>query len=81
MQEPGQLTDGERMLLELLQEKDAEAQRQSQERSMRFLAIVAERTGIPVAVLGIHPQTGVITDARVAVEDHTAHDDDPPDDR
>lgn len=60
-----ELTDTEKMLLELLQEKDAEAQRQSQQRMMRFLSGVAERTGIPLDALGINPQTGIITDGRI----------------
>lgn len=58
------LTASERMLLELLQEKDAQAQRESQQRMMRFLTGVSERTSIPVDVLTINPQTGTVIDAR-----------------
>lgn len=64
-----ELTTAERMLLELLQEKDAQAQRESQQRTMRFLTAVSERTSIPVDVLTINPQTGTVMDARLAAED------------
>ncbi len=64
-----ELTGSETMLLELLQERDAEAQKASQARTLRFLASVSERTGIPVDVLGIDPQTGAITDARIVRAD------------
>jgi hypothetical protein len=69
-----ELTETETMLLELLQEKEAEAQRQAQQRMMRFLSGVSARTGIPVDVLGIDPRTGVIADARIAAADRTAPD-------
>lgn len=57
-----QLNDTERQLLGLLREREAEAQRASQERLRRFLAGVAERTGIPVAALVVNAETGEITD-------------------
>lgn len=68
------LTSTEKMLLELLQEKDVQAQRESQQRMMRFLTSVSERTGIPVDVLGINSQTGAVTDARIASDDRTTAD-------
>lgn len=57
------------MLLELVQEKDDQAQRESRQRMMRFLMAVAERTGIPVGSLAINPPTGEITDTRPVAED------------
>lgn len=59
-----ELTGSERMLLELLQEKEAQTQRESRQRMTRFMTGVAERTGIPLNLLGINPQTGEVTDAR-----------------
>ncbi len=66
-----ELSAAEKMLLEILQEKDAEAQKASQARTLRFLASVSERTGIPVDVLVINPQTGAITDARIVRADRS----------
>lgn len=62
------------MLLELLQEKEMQMQREAQQRMMRFMTGVSERTGIPIDVLGINPQTGVITDARIAAEERATPD-------
>ena len=72
-----ELTSTERMLLEMLQAQDAEAQRQSQQRLMRFMAGISERVGIPVDVLGINPHTGEITDARIASADRVVPDVEP----
>lgn len=58
-----ELTNSERMLLELLQEKDDAANRESHQRRMRFMTGVAERVGIAVDALRINPATGEITDA------------------
>lgn len=69
-----ELTVTERMLLELLQEREAEVQRQLQQQMLRFLTGVSERTGIPVDVLGVNPQTGEITDSRIAAESRVALD-------
>ena len=72
-----ELTETEKMLLELLQEKDAEAQRASQVRLMRFMTGLSERTGIPVDGLSINPRTGEITDARIAAADPVVPDAEP----
>ncbi len=54
-----ELTDLERMTLDLLQEV-------SQLRMRRFLGGVSERTGVPIASLSLNTQTGQITDTREA---------------
>jgi hypothetical protein len=59
-----ELTSTEAQLLELLQEKDAEAQRQSQHRMLRFLTSISERTGIAVEAIRINPETGEIGEMR-----------------
>ena len=69
-----ELTDTERQLLQLLQDKEEQAQRESQQRTMRFLAGVSERTGIPVDVLGINAQTGMIMDARGQAHEDAGYD-------
>ncbi len=62
------LTTVEQFALEMLQDKDAEAQRQSQGRMVRFLGGISERTGIPVDALNVNPQTGEIIDTRMRSE-------------
>lgn len=59
-----ELTSTEAQLLELLQEKDAEAQRQSQHRMLRFLTSISERTGITIEAIRINPETGEISEAQ-----------------
>ena len=72
-----ELIDSEKMLLEMLQEKDAEAQRLSQQRIQRFLSGISERVGIPAEALGINPQTRVITDNRITTTQHEVVEDEP----
>jgi hypothetical protein len=67
-----ELTDTERMLMELMHAEDRRAAEASQLRQARFLAGVAERTGIPLPMLSIHPQTGEIFDARADENGHVA---------
>ena len=60
-----ELTGTERQLFELLREKDDQAARDSQQRNMRFLVGVSERTGIPMDALGINPATFEVVDRRM----------------
>lgn len=60
-----ELNASERMLLETLQEKNAEIQRAAEQRMMRFLTIVSERVGVPVDSLRVNAETGEIADARI----------------
>jgi hypothetical protein len=70
-----ELTELETFTLEMLQEKDQEAQRQSHARLLRFMTTVSERTGIPVDAINVNPQTKEILDMRVQ---ETAMDDSAP---
>lgn len=68
------LTGSERMLMEMLREKDEEARQASQQRMTRFLSTIAARTGIPLDAIAIHPVTGRILDTRpaeIAMPDET----------
>lgn len=58
------LTHEEQRQVKQLRDREAEAQRQSQQRLMQFLVPISERTGIPLPVLGVDVRSGAIIDAR-----------------